>query len=104
MEEILAEAIGNACFSWSGWEEFVIYRDFDEKEYRYQRPGFLVDDLVEQGEEENVCGARTLGQYLQHAYLFGLDDPCCDYVCVRVERSDHCGQVKDCAFSCVCSH
>jgi hypothetical protein len=43
-----------------------------------------------------------LDQYLQYACLSPPGDPCCDCACVEMERNDHCGQVMDCVFFCVC--
>ena len=91
---ILSAATANA-FSYVEVEGFLIYHDFDAKERRYQVLGFQLHDLVEKVEGKNFCGARKPDQYLQHAYLSGLSDPCSDSVFVEMECSDRCGQLKD---------
>jgi hypothetical protein len=100
--EILAEAIGNADFSYAELQEFVTCRGFDGMEYKYRVLGLLLDVLVEQIEWEKLCGVRKPDQYLRHAYLSCPVDPCYDCACVGMARSDRCGQARDCVFFCVC--
>jgi hypothetical protein len=86
-----AEVSENACFFYAEVKLIVTSRDWNEEEYKYQMLGLLHDDLVEQFEREKLCGARKPDQYLQHAYLCDPNDPCYDFACVKMERSDHCG-------------